>query len=264
MDDGGDAAKARSLMKELVEDRKAVAVVAAMSVVETLNSWRKYVEDEKVPVVGGSCGPEWTASPMLFRQCPGSPAQIYGTALVGAKHAKSKKFGGLFCSETESCTFVEKELFGKGGAKRAGLDPRYRARMSVFQADFTAECIQAQNSGVELLMVVADPGTVERVASSCRRQGLTPQYLQIASTIRAGAVGKPGCGRRSLYLLHARLRWQMARSEHADICAVSRLACVNGVSVLHSSDVHFSAMGPKRPGRNRRSPRCDGCARRVR
>jgi branched-chain amino acid transport system substrate-binding protein len=192
MDDGGDAAKARSLMKELVEERKAVAVVGAMTVVETLNSWRKYVEEKRMPVVGGSCGPEWTASPMLFRQCPGSPAQVYGTARIGAKFGKSKQFGALFCSETESCTFVERELFNKGGAKRAGLDPRYRARISVFQADFTAECIQARNSGVKLLMVVADPGTVERVASSCRRQGLTPQYLQIASTLRADAVRKPG------------------------------------------------------------------------
>jgi branched-chain amino acid transport system substrate-binding protein len=194
VDDGGDAAKARSLMKELVEDRKAVAVVAAMTVVETLNAWRGYVEDKKVPIVGGSCGPEWTASPMLFRQCPASPEQIFGTALIGAKHGKSKQFGGLFCSETESCTFVENQLFAKGGAERAGLNPRYRGRMSVFQADYTAECIQARNSGVELMMVVADPGTTERVAASCRRQGFTPQYLQISSTIRAGTVAKPGMG----------------------------------------------------------------------
>lgn len=194
MDDGGDAAKARSLMKELVEERKAVAVVAAMSVVETLNSWKGYVEEKKVPIIGGSCGPEWTKSPMLFRQCPASPEQIFGTALVGAKHGKSKKFGGLFCSETQSCTFVEKQLFDNGGAKRAGLDPRYRARMSVFQADYTAECIQARNAGVELFMVIGDPGTVERVASSCKRQSFNPQYLQISSTMRASAATKPGLG----------------------------------------------------------------------
>ncbi|MPY78423.1 MAG: ABC transporter substrate-binding protein [Actinophytocola sp.] len=192
MDDGGDASKARSLMKQLVEEHNAVAVVAAMTVVETLNSWRGYVEDKQVPIVGGSCGPEWTKSPMLFRQCPASPQQIFGTAVIGAKYAKSDKFGGLFCSETQSCTFVEKELFDKGGAKRAGLDPQYRARISVFQADYTAECIQARNAGVELLMVVGDPGTVERVASSCQRQNYTPQYLQISSTMRADAITKPG------------------------------------------------------------------------
>lgn len=194
MDDGGDAAKARSLMKELVEDRKAVAVVAAMTVVETLNSWKDYVHQKGVPIVGGSCGPEWTQAPLLFRQCPASPEQIYGTALVGAKHGKSKKFGGLFCSETQSCTFVERELFDRGGAKRAGLEPLYRARMSVFQADYTAECIQARNAGVELFMVIADPGTVERVASSCRRQRFTPEFLQISTTMRADAATKPVFG----------------------------------------------------------------------
>jgi len=192
MDDGGDASKARSLMKQLVEQYDAVAVVAAMTVVETLNSWRGYVEQKQVPVVGGSCGPEWTQSPVLFRQCPASPEQIYGTAVIGAKYGKSDKFGGLFCSETQSCTFVERELFDKGGAERAGLDPQYRARISVFQADYTAECIQARNAGVELLMVVGDPGTVERVASSCHRQNYDPQYLQISSTMRASAIGKPG------------------------------------------------------------------------
>lgn len=191
MDDGGDAAKARSLMKELVEEYNAVAVVAAMTVVETLNSWKGYVHEKKVPVVGGTCGPEWVKAPMLFRQCSSSANQIYGTALVGAKHGDGPKFGGLFCSETQSCTYVEEQLFDKGGAKRAGLDPVYRARISVFQADFTAECIQARNAGVELFMVIGDPNTVERVSSSCRRQNFNPQYLQMSSTMRPQFASNP-------------------------------------------------------------------------
>lgn len=191
MDDGGDAAKARSLMKELVEEHNAVAAVAAMTVVETLNSWKGYVHEKKFPVVGGTCGPEWVKAPMLFRQCPSSANQIFGTALVGAKHGDGTKFGGLFCSETQSCTYVEEQLFDKGGAKRAGLDPVYRARISVFQADFTAECIQARNAGVELFMVIGDPNTVERVTSSCRRQNFTPQYLQMSSTMRPQFASNP-------------------------------------------------------------------------
>lgn len=191
MDDGGDASKARSMMKELVEQHDAVAAVAAMTVVETLNAWKDYVHEKQVPVVGGTCGPEWVKAPMLFRQCPSSANQIYGTALVGAQHGESTKFGGMFCSETQSCTYVEKQLFDEGMAKRAGLDPVYRSRISVFQADFTAECIQARNAGVGLMMVIADPNTVDRVTASCRRQGFNPQYLQMSSTMRADFASNP-------------------------------------------------------------------------
>ncbi|MBA0125741.1 ABC transporter substrate-binding protein [Haloechinothrix sp. YIM 98757] len=194
MDDGGDAGRARSQMQELVEQHDAVAVVAAMTITETLNSWKGYVTEHEVPVIGGDCGPQWSDSPVLFRQCPSSASAVFGTARIGAQRGESTRFGALFCTESDSCARVENQLFDEGDAERAGLDPRYRARISLTQPDYTAECIQARNAGVELLMVTGDPGTVARVASSCQRQDYDPQFLQISSTVRADTVTKQGLG----------------------------------------------------------------------
>ncbi|MGH3521127.1 MAG: ABC transporter substrate-binding protein [Haloechinothrix sp.] len=192
MDDGADAGKSRSQVQELVESRKAVAIVAAMTNAATLASWKGYVEQKKVPVIGGDCGPGWDGGPTLFRQCVSSKDNLYGIAVMGAKHGKGKKFGGLFCQEADDCAYAEDRLFNKGDAKRAGLDPRYRARISLTQPDFTSECIQARNAGVELLLVAADPNTVARVASSCRRQNFSPQFLQPDATMDANTAAKPG------------------------------------------------------------------------
>jgi branched-chain amino acid transport system substrate-binding protein len=194
MDDGADASKARSQVQELVETHKVVAIVAAMTTTHTLAAWKGYVEKKKVPVVGGDCSTTlWTASPMLFSQCPSSNSQMDGLANVGAKYGKGNKLGGLFCTESDACAHAESRMFGSGkAAKRFGLDPRYRAKISLTQPDYTAECIQARNAGVQLLLVTGDPNTVARVASSCRRQNFNPQFLQPSATVGADTAAKPG------------------------------------------------------------------------
>ncbi|MPY81481.1 MAG: ABC transporter substrate-binding protein, partial [Actinophytocola sp.] len=71
-------------------------------------------------------------------------------------------------------------------------EPTYRASISLAQQDFTSECIQARNAGVEIFSVVADPNTVQRVAASCQRQNYEPQYLQPGATVDAETVSQPG------------------------------------------------------------------------
>ncbi|MFE4250223.1 ABC transporter substrate-binding protein [Streptomyces sp. NPDC056910] len=194
MDDGADASKGRSQMQELVEQRKVVAIVASFTTTQTMNAWKSYVEKMKVPVVGGDCSTTaWTASPMLFSECPGTNSALDGLAQVGAKYGKGKKLGALFCTDSDACTHVQDRFFGSGkAAERYGLDPVYNAKISVTQPDFTAECIQARNAGVDLMLVTGDPNTVNRVASSCSRQNFTPQFLQPGATVDGATASKPG------------------------------------------------------------------------
>lgn len=191
-DDGGDAAKSKSQVQELVEKHKVVAIVSAMVLVPARKAWEGYVQEKKVPVIGGACTIGWQNNPMLFSQCPSPDSWAYGTVDAGAKFGKGKKFGAVFCAEDDTCSSIENLWFNKGYAKRAGLDPKYRATISITQPDYTAECIQARNAGVELFAVMGDPNTVARVASSCRRQNFNPQYLQFGSTVDAGTASKPG------------------------------------------------------------------------
>jgi ABC-type branched-subunit amino acid transport system substrate-binding protein len=194
MDDGADAAKGRSQAQELVERHNVVAIVAAMTTTHTLAAWKGYVEKKKVPVIGGDCSTTaWTNSPVLFSQCPGTNSQMDGLAKVGATYGKGKKIGGLFCTESDACGHAEDRMFGSGrAAQRFGLDPVYRAKISLTQPDYTAECLQARNAGVELMLVTGDPNTVARVASSCRRQNFSPQFLQPSATVGADTASKPG------------------------------------------------------------------------
>jgi branched-chain amino acid transport system substrate-binding protein len=195
MDDGGDPGRAKSEMQQLVEQDNVVAVVAAMGTTETVNAWKGYAESKGVPVIGSECGAEWSqASPVFFRQCPSAEALTFGTARIGAQFGKGKTFGGLFCSETSSCSAAEQQLFTNGDAQKAGLNPVYDAKISVFQTDFTSQCLQARNDGVQLLMVIADSGTVNRVASSCNRQNYNPQFLQLSATVAGDTVTKTGLG----------------------------------------------------------------------
>lgn len=191
-DDGGDGAKAKSQVRDLVEQRNGVAVVASMSSL-TLPSWRGYVEQRRIPVVGGDCSLElWHSSPMLFSQCSSIDAQIFGVVKLGARLGKGKKWGMLTCTEAELCSYAEDKWFGQGYAKKAGLEPVYRSRISVAQPDFTSECLQARNAGVQLFTVVGDPNTVARVAASCRRQNFNPQFLQGSATVTANTATQPG------------------------------------------------------------------------
>nr|WP_246361174.1 ABC transporter substrate-binding protein [Haloechinothrix aidingensis] len=192
-DDGGDPARSRSQVEQLVEKHEVAAIVGAMTLQETMASWQGYVEDNEVPVIGGDCSHLiWMESPMAFSQCASTFSNIFGAMRIGARHGDGTKLGGLFCTSNSACTVAEERIFDKGDAERAGLDPVYKAQISVSQPDFTSECIQARNAGVELMYVAADPNTLERVAASCDRQGFDPQFLQSYSTANAGTPGKTG------------------------------------------------------------------------
>lgn len=192
-DDGGNGAKARSQVQELVEDRNGVAVVSAMASL-TLPQWTGYVEKKGVPVIGGECALDvWNESPVLFTQCAAGATHAYSVVSLGAKMVgKGKKFGALICQEATGCTQFEKHWFDDGMVKQAGLVPAYKARISIAQPDFTSECISARNAGVEIMSVLGDPNTVARVGASCKRQNYTPQFVQVGPTMASNTPSQPG------------------------------------------------------------------------
>lgn len=192
MDDGGSAATSRAKVRELVETHKVVAIVSANVTTASLNAWKGYVAEKKVPVFGGSCGPGWEGNPVLFNQCPFFETYALGLPVVGAKYGTGKKFGALLCREDPVCANLEDRWFTRGYAKRAGLEPVYRAKVSLTQPDFTSECIQARNAGVQLLTVIGTADGLERVAASCRRQNFRPQFLEISAAVNMNTPTKPG------------------------------------------------------------------------
>ncbi|MDT7544107.1 MAG: branched-chain amino acid transport system substrate-binding protein [Actinomycetota bacterium] len=192
VDDGMDPQRYQAAVKDLVENKHVIAFVDNFAPF-TIQAGVKYLESKHVPVVGGDCAEYvWNQSTMLFPQCPAYVSSIWGIAHVGAVYGKGKKFGAIICSEAAACTSTKTEWFDHGLAKNAGVDPVYEADVSIGQPDFTAECLDAQRAGVQIMSIVADVGTVGRVVNSCDRQGFHPQYVQGSGTMDAHLATLPG------------------------------------------------------------------------
>jgi branched-chain amino acid transport system substrate-binding protein len=192
MDDTGDPARGRSQVQELVETHKAIALVSPMVSGPGLSAWKNYVTEKKLPVVGGPGGVGWHDAPTVFANFVEQDVAAHQFADAAARFGgDATKVGGLFCTEDSSCSYLEKKLFDEGYLKQAGLEPVYHKRFSVSQPEFTAECIEARNAGVQLFMVIADPQSVARVASSCRRQNFTPRFVEAATTLNGDSASKP-------------------------------------------------------------------------
>ena len=192
VDDGMDPQRYQAAVKDLVENKHVIAFVDNFAPF-TIQAGVKYLEQKRVPVIGGDCAEYvWNQSPMLFPQCPSYVAGMYDIAHTAAVYGVGKRFGAIICSEAAACTSTKHEWFDHGIAKKAGLDPVFEADVSIGQPDFTAECLQAQRDKVQIMSVVADVGTVSRVVNSCDRQGFHPQYIQASGTMDANLAKLPG------------------------------------------------------------------------
>ena len=115
---------------------------------------------------------------MFFPQAGGEQALVWGMVANAAATGR-RRFGSLVCQESQGCANAERYWFDDGWVAQAGMEPAYRAHISIAQPDYTAECLTAERAGVEALAVVADGATARRVATSCARQGYHP-LLSIA------------------------------------------------------------------------------------
>jgi branched-chain amino acid transport system substrate-binding protein len=192
VDDGMDPQRYQAALKDLVENKHVIAFVDNFAPF-TIQAGVKYLEQKRVPVIGGDCAEYvWNQSPMLFPQCPSYVDGMYDIAHTAAVYGVGKRFGAIICSEAAACTSTKHEWFDHGIAKEAGLDPVFEADVSIGQPDFTAECLQAQRKQVQIMSIVADVGTVGRVINSCDRQGFHPQYIQASGTMDANLAKLPG------------------------------------------------------------------------
>ena len=87
------------------------------------------------------------------------------------------KLGTVVCIEAPYCDNADNTI--ARDAKPNSLEHVYRARASLAQPDFTAECLAARNAGVEVFFVLEDQNSISRVAASCARQGFKPIYATI-------------------------------------------------------------------------------------
>lgn len=186
-DDGGDPARHRSLVQEFVEQRKVMAFVANPEALTGEGSV-DYLTKAGVPVIGSEmAGQYFYESPDYFPQGSHGNALAQASMLAIATAAKEKKFtkvASITCVEVKVC----RDAYDQGPrlASKYGLQMVYRAQASLGQPDFTAECLNAQRAGAQVMSMGMDANAVRAIAQACSRQGYHPLY-SFTSGIAIGA-----------------------------------------------------------------------------
>lgn len=175
-DDGADPGRALALAKRMVEQDRAIALVADIMPV-TLQAVTPYLEQKQVPLLGGcSCSSFAGESPMVF-YAGVYPAEGVVWAHIGplVSFSDKRKVSLIYCREVPACPYVRDGLH-RDGAK-SGIQIVHEAQASLAQPDYTAEVLAARNAGAEAVIMVMDNFSVIRIARAAHRQGYNPLFV---------------------------------------------------------------------------------------
>ncbi|HEV8628209.1 MAG TPA: ABC transporter substrate-binding protein [Acidimicrobiia bacterium] len=187
-DAAGDPARGLSIVRDMVESKGATVFMANMWVLSASGA-RAYLEEKKIPVVGGDVASAvWFKSPMFFPQ-----GASFETLSVGSLKTMAdlghKKVAIAYCAEVEACKIYHDAAAAR--AQSVGATVVYSAQVSLAQPDYTAECLQAQRSGAEALMLGVESTALTRFARSCKQQGFTPPLVTASLSMISSTAKDP-------------------------------------------------------------------------
>jgi len=188
VDDKGDPATGASVVKDLVEKTKVIALVGNESNVNS--AYSDYLLDKRVPVVGGTAHypPSWE-NPMFFPLIAGG---ITVNATVGgiAKALGGTKAGMVYCAEVAQCQALEDLI--KPGLERENI-PYVGGVPAAFNApNYTAECLKLRDEGADVIYVAVNAAVHERFVADCARQQYEPHYLASPGAQQEAVLEKTG------------------------------------------------------------------------
>lgn len=174
-DDGGDPARHKAEVQEAVERHNTIAFVFNVDGVAGRGSV-DYITSKRIPVIGGDTGEQWwDEHPMYFPQTSFGTSMtggiLYGAASILVPRGRTK-LATFWCAETPDCE--NSSRIWVTDAAQAGFELVYKAKVSVAQPDYTADCLAARNAGAEVVFFALDGASIGRFALSCARQGFHP------------------------------------------------------------------------------------------
>ena len=176
-DDNTDSARHRQLTQKMVEQDGVIAFLQQGEALTGASSVA-YITQKQIPVINSSGGNDYYYEAPTYFPIGAHGKEFVRASLFNAsdygKVKNVKNYGVLACSEAPVCDTTMQIAGNKQTVEAAGLNLVYTARVSLVQPDFTAECIQARNAGVNILQVALDGNGVGRVAASCNRQNYHP------------------------------------------------------------------------------------------
>jgi branched-chain amino acid transport system substrate-binding protein len=172
-DDQSDPSRYLALAKDMVENQHAIAFLGNMVPLSAPGA-DPYLTQKGVAVIGGDgAAPLWFQSPDMFFAGT-TYAGLASGSLSYMVQQKKPKVAALYCGEAAPCRAYN-QAFG-AAAPGKGAQVVYTAQISLAQPDFTAECLQAQSHGAQVLSLGMDADSVVRVTRSCVQQGYRPLF----------------------------------------------------------------------------------------
>jgi branched-chain amino acid transport system substrate-binding protein len=206
MDDGADASRAASAVKDLVDSKHVVAIVGSF-VPLSINGFQSAVEAAQVPAVGGDVlGNQWNKSPYMFPQGAGIDQALYGAQKQLAQKGLTKQ-AILYCVETDICPNAFAGSTTGGFATKAGTEIVYSAQVSLTQPDYTAQCQNAKNAGAQFLSLYVDGSSMTRIARSCASIGYVVPIATSAIAIGAAQSQDPNVIKATVSLAPGVFPW---------------------------------------------------------
>jgi branched-chain amino acid transport system substrate-binding protein len=197
-DDGSDPSKASANVNDLAANKHAVAILGVddpIAIAANISA----AEQNKVPIIGGDLSsPDWNNNPLVF-PVGGSSMQVYsGSFIKVAALNHLTKFGVVYCVEASICTLIGQQF--KSLVARANGSVVYDQSTSITQSDYTAECQNAKNAGVQLLFVAADGSTAQRLINSCKSINYQPKLVTPGIAGGATAIADPNLKAAGYYI----------------------------------------------------------------
>ena len=201
-DDGGDPARAAAAVQHLI----ARGVVAFVGNITALSQPGFLPEIKKscTPAIGIDFGPEWGTEPCLFPQGGGWNESITGLVRQAVDRNHSK-LGLLYCVEINTCSSIGKQI--QTVAEREGIALVYSSAISLTQTDYTAQCQNAKNAGVEELIVAMEGSAMARLARSCLALKFRPLLVGAAFAINPKQSEDPQVRELGLAAINANAPW---------------------------------------------------------
>jgi branched-chain amino acid transport system substrate-binding protein len=182
-DHGGNESRAVSVARDFVENKGAIVLTHGSGG----PAISEYAKSKGVPIVGTVLtGGAWNSNPMLFPPFGSAENTSWGVVHLIKRSGKTK-MASVYCAESNDCATGNERI--KREAAAQGVQLVSEQRYSVTAPDYTAECIQMQRAGAEVVYPTGDTGSMIRMAKACARQNFRP--IWISPTMSDGVAAVP-------------------------------------------------------------------------
>jgi branched-chain amino acid transport system substrate-binding protein len=174
-------------VQKLVTSDHVVAIVDSSDVDA---AWSKYVTTAGIPVVGGGSSGELEDTDADWFAVGQTLDDYFINFIDAAKKVGASNIGEFYCAEAATCQ--EGVAPFEATAKKVNEKVGYVTQVSFSAPNYDAQCIAAQQAGVQALTVADAVAVVESVAADCVKQNYTPWQIALDGAVGESFLTAPG------------------------------------------------------------------------